>query len=52
MARYKSDDLYQGKCILLALSDQSLPGSLEHTLNELVEQPLALSICEQRYGND
>src|SRR5262249_3573431 len=52
MARYKSDDLHQGKCIPLALSDQILPGSLEHTLNELMEKPLNLSICEQRYGND
>jgi len=47
MARYKSDNLHQGKCIPLALSDQILPGSLEHTLNELVEKPLNLSICER-----
>jgi hypothetical protein len=38
--------------IPLSFADQILPGSCEHTLNELVEKHLDLSIFEQRYCND
>jgi transposase len=52
MARYKPYELQQGKFIPLSFADQILPGSFEHTLNELLEKHLDLSIFEQRYCND
>jgi len=52
MARYKPYDLNQNKFIAVSYSDQILPGSFEHTLNELVENELDLSVFEARYLND
>lgn len=53
MARYKPYDLRQGKMIALSYDDQILPGTFEHTLNELIEESeLDLSVFEQRYCND
>jgi transposase len=52
MARYKPYDLKQAKFIPVSYSDQIVPGSFEHALNEIVEQHLDLSVFEQRYRND
>ena len=52
MARYKPYNLKQDKFIPIAYADQILPGSFEHTLNELVEHQLDLSVFEKRYRND
>jgi transposase len=52
MARYKPYDLKQGRLIPVSYSDQILPGSFEHALNEIVEQHLDLSVFEPRYNND
>jgi transposase len=53
MARYKPYDLKQDRFIPLSFADQILPGSFEHTLNELVEEKaLDLSVFAQRYHND
>jgi transposase len=52
MARYKPYDLNQDKFIAVSYVDQILPGTFEHTLNELVENDLDLSVFEARYLND
>jgi transposase len=52
MARYKPYDLKQDKLIPLSFADQVIPGSFEHTLNEIVEHHLDMRVFEQRYRND
>ena len=52
MARYKPYNLKQDKFIAVSYAEQILAGSFEHTLNELVEHHLDLSVFEQRYRND
>ena len=52
MARYKPYDLRQDKLIPLSFADQVIPGSFEHTLNEIVEQHLDMTLFEKRYRNE
>jgi transposase len=52
MARYKPYDLKQGKLIPVSFADQVIPGSFEHTLNEIVEQHLDMAVFEKRYRNE
>lgn len=52
MARYKPYDVDQDKFIPVSFRDQILPGSFEHTLNEIVEQHIDLTPFEARYEND
>jgi transposase len=52
MARYKPYNLKQDKFIAVSYADQLVPGSFEHTLNDLVEHHLDLTVFEQRYRND
>jgi len=52
MARYKPYDLSQAKFIAVSYAEQIVPGSFEHTLNELIEHELDLSVFEDRYLND
>ena len=52
MARYKPYSC-EGKIQLeVSLKNQLLPGTLEYTINEVVEPELDLSIFESRYHND
>lgn len=52
MARYKPYDMAQSKLIPISYADQILPGTFEHTLNDLIENELDLSIFDARYLND
>jgi transposase len=52
MARYKYVDKNQGLFITVDLQKQLIPGTFEHTLNELIDKKLDLSIFDQRYKND
>jgi transposase len=52
MARYKYVDKSQGLFITVDLQKQLIPGTFEHTLNELIDKKLDLSIFDQRYKND
>src|SRR5512147_396945 len=52
MARYKPYQYDQMVLVPLSFQDQLVPGTFEHTLNELVEQHLDLSVFEARYQND
>lgn len=50
MARYKPYDVDQDKFIPVSFRHQILPGSFEHTLNEIVEQHIDLTPFEARTG--
>ena len=52
MARYKPYDLKQDKFIAVSYADQVVPGTFEHALNDLVENPLDLIVFDKRYRND
>jgi transposase len=52
MARYKPYQYDQMVLVPLSFQDQLEPGTFEHTLNELVEHHLDLSVFEARYQND
>ena len=52
MPRYKAYDYDQLVMIPISLEDQLEPGTLEYTINELVENKLDLSVFEGRYQND
>lgn len=52
MARYKPYDVDQDKFIPVSFRDQILPGSFEHTLNEIVGKQIDLSPFESRYEYD
>ena len=52
MARYKPYDLDQDKFIPVSYRDQILPGTFEHTLCEVIDQHVDLSVFESRYSND
>lgn len=52
MARYKAYDYDQLVMIPISLEKQLEPGTLEYTINELVENKIDLSVFEERYQND
>ena len=52
MPRYKAYDYDQLVMIPISLENQLEPGTLEYTINELVENELDLSVFEGRYQND
>ena len=52
MARYKRYDYGQMKLLPVSFAQQILPGTFEHTLNELVDNEIDLSVFEERYRND
>ena len=52
MARYKPYKYDQMVLVPLSFQEQLEPGTFEHTLNELVEKHLDLSVFEARYQND
>ena len=52
MAKFKPLNENQLVMLPISLQDQLVPGTLEHTINELVEKHLDLSVFEARYQND
>jgi transposase len=52
MPRYKAYEYDQLVMIPISLENQLEPGTLEYTINELVENQLDLSVFEGRYQND
>ncbi|HEV2609743.1 MAG TPA: transposase [Noviherbaspirillum sp.] len=52
MARYKSVDYHQTCIIPVSFAAQVFPGTFEHTLAELIDHELDLSIFDSRYHND
>jgi transposase len=52
MARYKPYTYDQMVMVPILFQDQLEPGTLEYTLNELVEHHIDLSVFEGRYQND
>jgi transposase len=52
MAKYKPYDFDQLVMIPISLEDQLEPGTLEYTINELVEKNIDLSVFEGWYQND
>jgi len=52
MARYKPYTYDQMVMVPISFQDQLEPGTLEYTINELVEHHLDLSVFEARYQND
>jgi len=52
MAKYKPYNYDQMVMIPISLPDQLEPGTLEYTINELVENYIDLSVFEERYQND
>jgi transposase len=52
MARYKHYDYRQTKMLPVSFDRQILPGTFEHTLNELIDEQVDLTVFEERYRND
>ena len=52
MAKFKPYNPDQVTMLPISLQNQIVPGSLEHTINELVENHIDLSLFERRYKND
>lgn len=52
MAKYKAYNYDQLVMLPISLENQLEPGTLEYTINELVENELDLSVFEGRYQND
>ena len=52
MAKYKHYDYRQTKMLPISFDRQILPGTFEHTLNELIDEHVDLSVFEARYRND
>ena len=52
MARYKPYQHDQTVMVPVSLQDQLQPGTLEHTLHELVENHIDITVFEPRYQND
>lgn len=52
MARYKHYDYRQTKMLPVSFDRQILPGTFEHTLSELIDHEIDLSVFEERYKND
>jgi transposase len=52
MAKFKPCNYDQMVMLPISLENQLVPGSLEHTINELVEEHIELSVFDERYSND
>jgi transposase len=52
MAKFKPLNENQLVMLPISLQDQLVPGTLEHTLSELVDKRLDLSVFDARYNND
>lgn len=52
MAKFKPCNYDQMVMLPISLENQLVPGSLEHTINELVEKHIELSVFDKRYNND
>jgi transposase len=52
MAKYKPSNEDQLVMLPISLQDQLVPGTLEHTLNRLVDENIDLSVFDDRYNND
>ena len=52
MARYKHYDYAQMKMLPVSYAAQILPGMFEHTVNELVDREIDMTVFEARYRND
>jgi len=52
MAKFKPCNYDQMVMLPISLENQLVPGSLEHTINELVEKHIKLSVFDERYSND
>jgi transposase len=52
MAKYKPNNEDQMVMLPISLQDQLVPGTLEYTINELVEKHIDLSVFDARYKND
>jgi transposase len=52
MPRYKAYNYDQLVMLPISLENQLVPGTLEHTINKLVEKYIDLSVFEERYNND
>ena len=52
MARYKAYQYDQMVMVPILFQVQLEPGTLEHTVNELVEHHIDVSVFEARYRND
>ena len=52
MAKYKRSNEDQMIMLPISLQDQLVEGTLEHTINELVEKHIDLSVFDAQYKND
>ena len=52
MAKFKPCNENQLVMLPISLQDQLVEGTLEHTINELVEKHIDLSVFDARYNND
>ena len=52
MAKFKPLNENQLVMLPISLQDQIVPGTLEHTISELVDKHLDLSVFDARYNND
>jgi transposase len=52
MAKFKPCNEDQLIMLPISLQDQLVPGTLEHTLSQLVEKHIELSVFDARYNND
>jgi transposase len=52
MAKYKHYDYSQMKLLPVSFKEQILPGTFEHTLNELIDHEVDLTVFAERYRND
>ena len=52
MAKYKPSNEDQMVMLPISLQDQLVPGTLEHTIHQLVEENIDLSVFDERYNND
>jgi len=52
MAKFKPLNENQLVMLPISLQNQLVPGTLEHTISELVENHLDLSVFDVRYNND
>ena len=52
MAKYKPSNENQMVMLPISLQDQLVSGTLEHTISELVDKHVDLSVFDERYKND
>ena len=52
MARYREYDQDQARLLAISLKQQIQPGTIEHTINYLVDRDVDLSVFDSRYHND